>query len=121
MKIELQQEITLRPELELELQQRAETLLELNDQKKAIETAIELEKSGLDKLQKEVGQDKFESGEYVFALTSSGGGSLSAQVLLAVGVTASQIAKAKAYTASIPKKKYVKVRRKSDKEVTENE
>jgi hypothetical protein len=121
VKIELQQEITLRPELELQLQQTAETILDLNAQKSMIEAQLETEKSTLDKLQKEVGQEKFESGEFKFSLTSAGGGSLSQQILLAVGVTASQIAKAKDYAAKIPKKKYVKVTRRSDKEVTEND
>jgi hypothetical protein len=121
MKIEMQQEVTLRPELELELQQTASMVLDLNAQKKMIDVQLDVEKSTLDRLQKEVGIEKFESGEYKFALTGAGGGTLSEAILLAVGVSPTLIAKAKAYAATIPKKKYVKVTRKSDRDVTEHD
>jgi hypothetical protein len=95
---------------------KAALLLDLQEQKKAIEMAIEMEKGDIDALRAEVGEEKFEVGEYRFTLVKPVSSSLSQGRLLAVGVTAQQIAAAK---QKIPGKPYVKVSRLSDKEVIE--
>lgn len=111
-----EQTISLDPDLAHALQVTAATLLDLQLQAKALEEAIADEKATLLALVQETGQKSFVVGEYRYTLVTPQGGRLSQQALLGAGVSADQIAKAKAL-ASKPGNPYAKVSLASDKDV----
>jgi hypothetical protein len=121
MSVQLQQtvNIELRQELALKLEQRMAAVIDLNEQKAAIETALASEREALEALIAETGTNKGQVGEFVFSVSPTAG-RMSKADLLAAGVSAAQIAKANAFAKVRAGKDSVRVRRASDKEVVEN-